>query len=227
MPAGQKTIFTSAFLPDGPEADISIRSRSLVYIFIGFPVSTARSRNESSQSPTPTRGRGDRARNQRHAGGGTERSAAGSKRGRQRSARPAGHEARAGIHQRQGDEQGAIRRDQGARTCFRVHPAGAGRAAATPPRAGTAFHAGSFPRASRAHRAALEGNEEGQSARALRVFSDPLSVFSSEKREASIGCDPSALKPGRRNEQERNRVKFDCIRLSKVKTKKREQRTKN
>src|SRR5712664_851251 len=182
MPAGQKTIVTSAFLPEGPEADISIRSRSLVYIFIGFPVSTARSRNESSQSPTRTRGRGDRARNQRHAGGGIERSAAGSKRGGQRSARPAGHETRAGVHQRQGNEQGAGRRDQGTRTCFGVHPAGAGGAAAASPRAGTAFRAGSFPGARRAHRAALEGNEEGQSARGVRVFSCRSSVFSEERK---------------------------------------------
>src|SRR6202171_3391950 len=176
MPAGQKTIVTSTFLPEGPEADISIRSRSLVYIFIGFPVSTARSRNESSQSPSRARGRGDRARNQRHAGGGTERSAPGTKRGRQRSARPTGHEARAGVHQRQGDEQGAIRRDQGTRACFRVHSKGAGRAAAASARAGTAFHAGSFPGARRAYRTALEGNEEGQSAdrKSTRLHSSHL-----------------------------------------------------
>src|SRR5216684_1733906 len=171
MPAGQKTIVTSAFLPEGPEADISIRSRSLVYIFIGFPVSTARSRNESSQSPTRTRGRGDRARNQRHAGGRTKRSAAGSKRGRQRSARPARHETRAGVHQRQGNEQGTIPRDQAPRTCSGVHTATAGGAAAASPRAGITFHAGSFPGARGAHRAAPEGNEEGQSACGVRVFS--------------------------------------------------------
>src|SRR5258708_5625249 len=146
--------------------------------------------DESSQSPTRTRGRGDRARNQRHAGGGIERSAAGSKRGRQRSARPAGHETRAGVHQRQGDEQGAIRRDQGTRTCFRVYPARAGRTAAASPCAGTAFHAGSFPGARRTHRAALEGNEEGQSARSVRVFSNQFSVFSSEKRKAALVAIP-------------------------------------
>src|SRR5205814_8345648 len=127
--------------------------------------------NESSETQERTRGRVERARKQRHAGGGTERPAAGSQRGGQRSARPAGHEARARVHQREGDEQGANRCYQGARTRFRLHSAGAGRAVATPACSGTAFYSGSFARACGAHRTALEGNEEGQSARAMSLQS--------------------------------------------------------
>jgi len=50
------------------------------------------------------------------------------------------------------------------------------------------FTAGSFPRAPRAHRAALEGNEEGQSARALRFSVDQLSFSVQKQREASMAA---------------------------------------
>src|SRR5439155_27197494 len=113
----------------------------------------------------------------------TERSTAGSKRGGQRSARAAGYEARAGIHQCESNEQGAGRRDQGAGTCFRVYPAGTGRAAATPPRAGTAFHTGSFAGARRAYRTAVGGNEGGQSSGGVGVFRWQFSVVRQKQRD--------------------------------------------
>src|SRR6266704_2700374 len=53
-------------------------------------------------------------------------------------------------------------------TCFGIHPERTGRAAAAPARAGAAFHAGPFPGARRARRAAPEGNEEGQAVRAVK-----------------------------------------------------------
>src|SRR5438067_1166152 len=53
---------------------------------------------ESDQPSARTRGRRNRSRNQRHAGGGIERPAAGRLRHRQRSPRTAGHEARARLY---------------------------------------------------------------------------------------------------------------------------------